>query len=188
MVYYQAYLSLIVLGSLLFVFDQCNAFYLQPQLVSHKSNSFLQRVFPQALNNATIKFSFQQQLTGIFPNQTNAAQNWQSLKIGSADWWKKATEGRRGLLLILIPIVTTQFRILQSAFPFCIDRFLQYSHPINLLLLTTISSTTGIRIMKSVLIAGTLLGVIKMLQDTYLYGPNLLPILPQPDSYALITG
>lgn len=170
----------------LLVCRHCTAFNLQPQLISYKLNSIFQRISPIATNETSLKISFQP-FTSILSNQTSI-QAWQNMKIDPSEWWRKATEGRRGLLLILIPIITTQFHILQSAFPFCIDRFLQYSHPINLFLLATVSSTRGIRVMKYALITGTLLGVIKMLQDTYLYGPNLLPILPQTDSYALITG
>ena len=126
--------------------------------------------------------------SSLFGNQTSTENRWKRFQSSSKAVLRKAMEGRRGLLMIIVPILATQFRILQSAFPFCMDRVWQYSHPFNLFMLSALYSSLGLRVLKYSLWTGVAVGLLKLVQDTYKYGPNLLPILPQEDSYALVTG
>jgi hypothetical protein len=124
------------------------------------------------------------EVTKHYNPKSKQQQFTESLEI----WWKKLTEGRRGLLLILTPAIINQFRILQTTVPFCADRLLQYVQPLNLLLLTMLSQAKGVRILQSVLFAGIGIGLLQMAKDSLTTGFSWMPMYALDDSYALITG
>lgn len=109
-------------------------------------------------------------------------------KENIAHWWKKQSEGRSGLLVYLVPAFSSQYQLLRTAVPFCVDRMVQYMQPLNLLILSALSKPSGINLLRAGLWASIGLGGFKMLQDTYIAGSNWLPAHAQADSYAIVTG
>ena len=105
-----------------------------------------------------------------------------------SNWWKRQSEGRSGLLVKLAPTLATQFQLVRTAVPFCVDRMVQYIQPLNLVMLATLSKPRGIRALQYGLLASIGLGGLKMLQDSFAAGSNWLPAYAQEDSYAVVTG
>lgn len=104
------------------------------------------------------------------------------------EWWEKLTEGRSGLLLFLAPTIVSQFRILQTTVPFCVDRVLQYVQPLNLFLLFSTTQAKQLPVLKSIIVGGLALGAFQMVKDSFAAGFSWLPAQPSVDSFALVTG
>lgn len=103
-------------------------------------------------------------------------------------WWEKMTAGRTGLLLFLAPTIATQFRLLQTTVPFCVDRVLQYVQPFDVCLLFALSQQRGVPVVKSVLMGVVVAGLFQMIKDSFQAGSSWMPAKPLYDSYALVTG
>lgn len=103
-------------------------------------------------------------------------------------WWRERTQGRRGLLVILVPALLSQLMILRTAVPFCLDRLTQYVQPLYLLTSVVLFQRNGPRFLQSVLLSGVCTGTLFMLIDTYTAGSNWVLLSPKPDSYAVVTG
>jgi len=103
-------------------------------------------------------------------------------------WWVQRTKGRSGLLVLLVPAMISQMIILRSAVPFLIDRLSQYLQPLYIGTLITLFQPQGPNIIKSVLLSGIAIGGMFMLIDTYQTGSSWVPLQPQSDSYAVVTG
>ncbi len=103
-------------------------------------------------------------------------------------WWVQRTKGRSGLLVLLVPAMISQMIILRTAVPFLIDRLSQYLQPLYIGTLITLFQPQGPNIIKSVLLSGIAIGGMFMLIDTYQTGSSWVPLQPQSDSYAVVTG
>ena len=103
-------------------------------------------------------------------------------------WWERKTRGSSGLLLVLVPAMLSQLMILKTAIPFFVDRLSQYLQPVYVGTLVTLFQPQGPKIIQSILLASSLLGGLFMLVDTYRAGSSWIPLVPQEDSYAVVTG
>jgi hypothetical protein len=110
-----------------------------------------------------------------------------------SEWWETFTKGRSGLLLMIMPVLVAQLRILRTTFPFVVERLSQYVNP-PLALLTALavlrpwSAWNGAAYLRGALWASVAVGGVFMLYDSYTAGASWRALQGQQDSYALVTG
>jgi hypothetical protein len=95
---------------------------------------------------------------------------------------------RSGLLVILLPALNAQARLLFAALPFFLDRMMQYYPPINLVALAALSSTIGTRLLGTFLWSTATISFGSMLYDSFVLGADWSPSWSQADSFAVLFG
>ena len=103
-------------------------------------------------------------------------------------WWRKQTAGRHGLLIFLVPAIASQYEVVKTFAPFCLDRMMQYFQPLNVMVLAAMTRPKGLKTLRIGLWTSIGIGGFKFLQDAYTAGSSWLPARPKDDSYAVITG
>ena len=103
--------------------------------------------------------------------------------------WKSFSEGRSGLLVILVPAVLTQAFILQRILPFFVDRLVQYLNPTLIAISMLLQSPKTLDIVQSGIWSVISIGGAYMLYDTFKTGSSWSPLPPpERETFALITG
>ena len=103
--------------------------------------------------------------------------------------WRSFSEGRSGLLVILVPAALTQAFILQRILPFFVDRLVQYLNPTLIVISMLLQSPKTLDLVQSGIWGVISMGGAYMLYDTFKTG-SLWSLVPPPesDTFALITG
>ena len=107
-----------------------------------------------------------------------------------SDWWIKSTQGRKGLLIWIIPAFLTRLAVLQTILPFFVDRVLQYVDPGVLAVAAVVSNPWGISGAKLALSISAWAGLVALLRDTWYFGGQWTPLVsPQSgEAYAVVNG
>lgn len=103
--------------------------------------------------------------------------------------WRSLSEGRSGLLVILVPAVLTQAFLLHRVLHFFVDRLVQYLNPALIGVSLLLRSPRTLDILQSCIWSVISIGGAFMLHDTFKTGSSWSPLAPpETEAYALITG
>ena len=103
--------------------------------------------------------------------------------------WRSFSEGRSGLLVILVPAVLTQAFILQRILPFFVDRLVQYLNPTLIAISMLLQNPRTLDVVQSGIWSVVSIGGAYMLYDTFQTGSSWSPLAPpETETFALITG